>query len=136
MARTIGRRSALAAVAAGIGSLAGCSWSPSFPDADVLAGPDGDDVFEPAAVPISAGETVRWGFASSGHNVCCRPAQSDRVELPDEADPFASYGSDESPRSPVPQGETYERAFDVAGKYVYVCIPHVTRGMVGTIRVE
>lgn len=135
---TLGRRGALAAVATGlVGSLAGCSLEPSFPDADVIAGPDGDAVFEPAELMVTVGDTVTWGFASAGHNVSCRPDDSGRVELPDDAEPFASYGSEESPQgSVVPRGETYEHTFDASGQYVYVCIPHVARDMVGTIRVE
>lgn len=138
VARTLGRRAALAALATGlVGSVAGCSWGPSFPDADVVAGPDGRNVFEPAAFSVAVGDTVTWGFASSGHNVSCRPDHDDEVELPEDAEPFASYGPDESPLgSHVPQGETYEHTFDVAGQYVYVCVPHADRGMVGTIRVE
>lgn len=134
--RTVGRRSVLAAVTAGLGSIAGCSWGPSFPDADVISGPDGESVFDPTELSISVGEPVRWGFASSGHNVCCRPDDSDEVELPADAEPFASYGPDESPGTLVPQGEIYEHTFDVEGTYVYVCIPHVSRGMIGTIHVE
>jgi len=131
---TLGRRGMLAAVATG---LAGCSSEPSFPDADVIAGPDGDAVFEPVDLTVSVGDTVTWGFASAGHNVSCRRDDAGRVELPDDAEAFASYGSEESPQgSLVPRGETYDHTFDVAGQYVYVCIPHVSRGMVGTIRVE
>jgi len=135
---TVGRRGALVAVATGlVGGLAGCSLGPSFPDADVVAGPNSDAVFEPAELTVAVGDTVTWGFASAGHNVSCRPADSERVELPDDADPFASYGPSESPQgSLVPRGETYEHTFDVPGEYAYVCIPHVGRGMVGTIRVE
>jgi len=136
VARRFGRRAALVAIGSGLGSLAGCSWGPSFPDADVIVGPDGEFVFEPAERSVPVGETVQWGFASSGHNVCCRPDDSDEVTLPDDVEPFASYGPDESPRTLVSQGETYEHAFDVAGTYVYVCVPHVSRGMIGTIDVE
>jgi plastocyanin len=135
---SIGRRGALAAVATGlVGSLAGCSLNPSFPDADVVAGPDGNAVFEPAEVTVAIGETVTWGFASAGHNVCCRSNDNDNVGLPAGGKPFASYGPEESPqRSLVPRGETYEHTLHVAGQYVYVCIPHVAQGMVGTIHVE
>lgn len=120
-----------------VGSIAGCSWGPSFPDADVIAGPEGRDVFEPDELTVPVGETVTWGFASSGHNVSCRPEHSDVVTLPDIAEPFASYSSGESPGGTyVPQGETYEHTFEVGGVYVYLCIPHVNRGMVGTIHVE
>lgn len=135
---TLGRRGILAAVATGFtGNLAGCSSEPSFPDADVIAGPDGDAVFEPAELTVSVGATVTWGFPRAGHNVSCRPDDSSRVELPDEAEQFASYGPEESPQgSVVPRGETYEHTFEVVGEYVYVCIPHVSRDMVGTIHVE
>lgn len=138
MARHVGRRAALAAVTTGlVGSFAGCVSGPSFPEADVVAGPDGRLVFEPVALTVPVGEPVTWGFASSGHNVSGRPEHSDVVALPADADPFASYGSDVAPLgSHVPQGATYEHTFDVAGEYVYVCVPHVAEGMTGTLRVE
>lgn len=128
----------LAAVATGLaGNLAGCSSEPSFPDADVIAGPDGDAVFEPAELTVPVGATVTWGFPSAGHNVSCCPDESKRVELPDEAEPFASYGPNESPQgSLVPRGQTYEHTFEVAGQYTYVCIPHVSRDMIGSVQVE
>lgn len=133
-----GRRAALAAIATGVaGSLAGCSLRPSFPDADVVAGPDGEAVFDPASLTVSAGETATWGFASTGHNVCCRPDDAEAATLPDSADPFASYAPDERPEgSLVPRGETYEHTFETTGRYVYVCLPHAARGMAGTVRVE
>lgn len=134
----LGRRALLVTVTTGlVGSLAGCVWEPSFPDADVVAGPDGQPVFEAPELTVTVGETVTWGFASSGHNVSCRPNDSEEAGLPDDGEQFASYGPEESPwRSLVPRGETYDHTFDVAGRYVYVCIPHVTQGMAGTIRVE
>ncbi len=128
----------LAAIATGLaGNLAGCSSEPSFPDADVIAGADGAAVFEPAELTVTIGDTVTWGFASAGHNVSCRPDDNKRVELPEDTEAFASYGPGESPQgSLVPRGETFDHTFDTAGQYVYVCIPHVSRGMVGTIRVK
>lgn len=127
----------IAAVGSSVVScIAGCLEGPSFPDADVLAGPEGRFVFEPASLTISAGESVTWGFASSGHNICCRPEDTIEATIPIGADPFATYGRDESPmQSLVPQGETYEQSFDVKGTYVYVCIPHVSQGMTGEIHV-
>lgn len=134
----LGRRDTLAVLGAGlVSSVTGCLSGPSFPDADVVAGTDGRNVFEPAEMTVAVGESVTWGFASAGHNVCCRPADSDRVGLPADAEGFASYGPDESPDgSFVPRGETYEHAFDVPGQYDYVCIPHASLGMTGTIHVE
>jgi len=110
---------------------------PSLPDADVIAGADSRNVFEPATLTVKAGETVTWGFASAGHNVSCRPDDSGEVGLPADAEVFASYGPAESATgSLVPRGETYEYTFEVPGRYDYVCIPHDSLGMVGTIHVE
>jgi plastocyanin len=132
------RRETLAVLGAGfVGGLSGCLSAPSFPDADVIGGPDGRNVFEPAELTVRVGDTVTWGFASAGHNVCCRPADNDRVELPTDAEAFASYGPDESPDgSFVPRGTVYKHTFDVPGKYDYVCIPHDDLGMRGVIAVE
>lgn len=134
----LGRRATLAVVTIGfVESIAGCLSAPSFPDADVIAGPDGRDVFEPEELEISVGDTVTWGFTSSGHNLSCRPDDSDEIALPDGAEPFATYGHADPPLGThVPQGDSFGHTFDVAGQYVYVCIPHVDRGMVGTIVVE
>ena len=131
------RRRMLTAVPVGLGgSLAGCS-GPSFPDADVIVGPDSRNVFDPTELTVQVGESVTWGFASAGHNVCFRAADSDDVSLPADAEAFASYRPDEPPEgSLVPRGETYEHTFDVAGQYDYVCIPHESLHMMGTIYVE
>lgn len=132
------RRRLLTTIPVGLGSnLTGCLSGPSFPDADVVAGADGKNVFEPAELTVQVGDTVIWGFASAGHNVCCRPSDSDEASLPTDAEAFASYGPDEPPEeSFLPRGETYEHAFDVPGQYDYVCIPHESLGMTGTIHVE
>lgn len=132
------RRRLLTALPIGlVGGLSGCLTGPSFPDADVIAGEDSRNDFEPAELTVQAGESVTWGFASAGHNVCCRPGDSDDASLPPDAGAFASYSPDESPDgSLVPRGNTYEHTFDVAGQYDYVCIPHESLDMTGTIYVE
>lgn len=120
-----------------MGGLPGCLSEPSFPDADVVVGTDGRNVFEPPALIVALGDTVTWGFASAGHNVCCRPEDNDGVGLPAGTEGFASYASDEPPDGAfVPRGGTFEHTFDVPGKYDYVCIPHDDLGMTGTITVE
>lgn len=140
--RQVGRRAALAAFGTSLlGSGAGCLWTSSstasFPDVDILAGPDGALAFDPAELTVSVGDSVSWGFASGGYNVSCRPTDSDRVALPDGAEPFASYRPAESANgSFVPRGDTFEHTVEMPGRFVYVCIPHVNQGMVGTIRVE
>lgn len=137
-ATRIDRRTAIVALASGVaGGFAGCSTGQSFSDADIVAGPDGNLAFEPITLTITAGETVRWGFESAGHNVCCRPTDHDAVSLPDDAQPFASYSPDESPKgSLVPRGGIFEHTFEVPGTYQYVCVPHAPQGMTGGIRVE
>lgn len=132
------RRETLAVVGSAlVGGLSGCLSGPSFSSADVIAGADGRNVFEPAELTVAVGDTVTWGFASAGHNVCCRPDDNDRVGLPADGEGFASYGPGESPAGAfVPRGETYDHTFEVAGQYEYVCIPHDDLGMTGTITVE
>lgn len=103
--------------------------------ATVAAGPGGDFVFEPEEVTISTGETVTWEFESANHNVECDPEQSDEAELPDGAEPFASYDGDDR-FATIEEGETWEYTFETAGTYTYVCVPHVGSGMVGTVVVE
>ncbi len=130
------RRRDVLAVCAGVVGLCGCLTAPTFPEADIVAGPDGDDRFDPPQLTVSPGETVEWGFASSGHNVSCRPEDSSTIQLPDGANPFASFDPDASPFSSyVAQGETFSERLDRAGRYVYVCVPHVNRGMIGSIEV-
>jgi plastocyanin len=132
----VSRRAALATAVGVVGSLAGCLGRPSFPDADVVAGPDRQLTFEPADLTVSVGDTVRWGFESGGHNVCGRPSDTSTASLPDDGTPFASYAPDESPdRRLVPRGETYEHTFETPGEFVYVCYPHRQSGMKGTVEV-
>lgn len=135
--QSLTRRETLAVFGISLGGLSGCLSGPSFPDADVVAGPDNRDAFEPTDLTVTTGTTVRWGFASAGHNVCCRPECSDGVVLPESGAPFASFGPAESPEATlVPRGETYEHTLTESGTYQYVCVPHDGVGMVGTITVE
>lgn len=102
---------------------------------EVLAGPNGDFVFEPETIEISTGDTITWTFESTGHNVGAKPEDSDRVELPAGAEPFASYEENKVYQT-VETGNTYEHTFETPGEYVYVCVPHVVSGMVGTVIVS
>lgn len=95
--------------------------------------------FEPETLTISAGTTVRWVNDSDvGHTVT---AYEDRI--PTEALYFASGGfeSERTARNDVSRGllatgDTYNHTFDVTGIYEYVCIPHESSGMTGTVTVE
>ena len=101
----------------------------------VAAGPNGELVFDPEEVTIGVGETVTWEFESPGHNVSAVPEDSDEVSIPDGAEPFATYESGNE-FDTVPEGETFEHTFETAGTYTYVCVPHVSAGMIGTVVVE
>lgn len=95
--------------------------------------------FDPKSVTIEPGETVTWTNESDiEHTVT---AYED--EIPDRAAYFASGGfeSERAARNRVKEGliapgENYEHTFDQPGTYGYLCIPHESSGMVGTVRVE
>ena len=84
---------------------------------------------------MTPGTTVTWSFESSNHNVACDPEELDSTALPDGAEPFASYEGDNTYETEEP-GATFEHTFEVPGAYEYVCVPHVTSGMTGTVEVE
>lgn len=122
-------------------ALAGCQdatgpGTETEPAADVIAGPDGANLFEPEAYTASVGDTVSWYFDSAGHNVSAVPDHGGQVSLPDGADPFASYGVDGNPNRTEPRDTTYEHTFETPGEYTYVCVPHQRVGMVGTVVVR
>jgi len=104
---------------------------------EVAVGPGGSLTFSPETIIVSPGTTVTWTFESASHNVSCNPYHdsADAVSLPEDAEPFASYEGDER-FATNEEGETFEHTFEVAGTYDYVCVPHVTSGMVGTVEVE
>lgn len=138
------RRRVLTAASAllGAGALSGCTQSGASGDdsggdgvpaeTDVVVGPDSALAFEPESLTVSAGETVTWWFASSSHNVSCRPEHADVAELPAGAEPFASYDGDDR-YATDPMGSTYSHTFSTPGEYVYACVPHIPHGMVGEI---
>lgn len=100
---------------------------------EVAVGPEGEYLrFVPEEVEISVGDTVRWTFESEGHNVTAKPEADTKVELPEGAEPFATYEGNRS-FMVVQVGETFEHTFTVPGTYVYVCAPHADQGMVGRV---
>ncbi len=89
---------------------------------EVLAGPDGEFVFEPAQLSIDAGTTVLWIWESDLHNVV-------PTSQPE--------GADWQGHQPIEDaGFEYEHTFETTGTYEYVCEPHQSQGMTGTITVE
>jgi len=100
----------------------------------VAAGPDGNLVFEPEELTVSVGDTVTWEFASPGHNVYAYDDQ-EQVQLPEGAEGFGSAPRGEKFQT-KPEGETFAHTFETAGTYQYVCVPHVSSDMIGTVVVE
>lgn len=95
---------------------------------EVIVGPSGQRVFSPENVEIDLGDTVRWTWDSTGHNVV-----SGAMGAPDGA-----FNSGD----PAPTGTVFEVLFDQAfldanpqpdGVYDYHCHPHAGFGMIGTV---
>lgn len=103
--------------------------------ATIEVGPDGALWFVPADVTIRSGETVVWTFESTGHNVSADPDHTGKASIPDGAEPFASYEGDRKFET-VARGERFSHTFETTGEYQYVCIPHASQEMVGTVTVE
>lgn len=128
-----------AAGAVAFGStVAGCT-SAGQSDGPRRVSMTGDFAFDPKRLTVRSGTTVRWVNDSTvGHTVT---AYDDGI--PADATYFASGGfeSERAARNNVSDGllaagETYEHTFTVAGTYEYVCIPHESSGMVGTVVVR
>ena len=85
---------------------------------EVVVGADGGFSYAPAHVRVDAGTTVTWTWTGQGggHNV---------------------YAVDESFTSDLvaDAGHTFEHAFEAPGLFRYVCTPHQTRGMRGSVEV-
>ncbi|HUE96139.1 MAG TPA: plastocyanin/azurin family copper-binding protein [Longimicrobiaceae bacterium] len=88
--------------------------------------------FTPRTVTIRAGQSVRWrGVGNAVHTVTADPSLARdpaNVRLPAGAEPFDS--------GIIQPGGQFVRTFTVAGRYDYVCLPHETVGMLGTVIVE
>lgn len=145
------RRFVAGAGAVGIAALAGCtggggdgggeettddSGGGGGSGTTVVAGPNGELVFDPETVTVSTGTTVTWEFESANHNVCAYPDMHEKVSIPDGADGFGSMEEGGDKFAVVDQGETYEHTFETTGEFTYVCVPHAGSDMVGTVVVE
>ncbi len=97
--------------------------------------------FHPDTFTATVGETVVWkNTGMRQHTVT--PYEN---RIPDGAEYFASGGfdSEDAARNGwnhgnggILQGRTFKHTFTVPGKYDYFCVPHESRGMVGTIVVK
>jgi plastocyanin len=117
-----------------IGALALLSLAPAAAMAavvDVTVAPGGVMMFEAANVVIDLGDTVRWTWEGSGHNVVAGTPGS----------PTGAFRSGD----PAGLGTTFEVVFDQAfldafpaldNLYDYHCEPHGAMGMVGSVSVR
>ena len=97
--------------------------------------------FTPRTFSVPVGTTVVWRNTSTrSHTVTAYEAT-----LPEGATFFATGGYDSEAAAreawdsenagALINGQTFEHTFEIPGEYGYVCIPHETGGMVGTIEV-
>ena len=84
--------------------------------------------FAPRTVTIHVGETVRWRWDSSGHDVVSGSGSPDgRFCSPNDRACGSTFSN---------AGTTYEHTFTEAGTFPYYCSPHVSLGMTGRVIVE
>ncbi|UPV99497.1 plastocyanin/azurin family copper-binding protein [Halorussus gelatinilyticus] len=96
------------------------------PTKEVIVGPGGSLVFEPAELTIATGTTVKWVWESDNHNV-----------VPSSQPEGANWqGTDGPPSKTYNTGHEYSHTFNTTGTFEYFCQPHKTAGMTGTITVK
>lgn len=96
---------------------------------DVTVAPGGARLFSPDTANIFAGDTVRWTWGGSGHNVTSGTPCSADTQFCSPND--TSCGS--NPLSDI--GTVYSHTFGLAGTYSYFCSAHCLSGMSGTVNV-
>jgi len=94
------------------------------PTETVTVGPGGELIFEPADLTIAAGTTVNFAWDSDMHNV-----------VPQSQPEDAGWEGEGEQGVTFDAGHEYSHTFDVTGTYDYVCTPHESAGMVGSIEV-
>jgi plastocyanin len=96
---------------------------------DVMVG-QGGTKFSPKDVTIHKGDTVKWTWAASNHNVVSGSnATADGT--------FCSPNDMNCAGAPLSNaGATYSHTFNAAGTFNYFCAPHAGAGMVGSVTVQ
>ena len=88
--------------------------------------------FDPHLVTINAGQTVRWSNTSLiWHTVTFDPSKANdenHVAIPAGVEPFDS--------GKIKSNGNYWHTFTVPGVYHYICQPHESKGMMGTVVVQ
>jgi plastocyanin len=100
----------------------------------VMVGRNGLLTFEPATLSIKVGDTVRWVWGSSFHNVVSGQV-TNGVGAANGI--FCSPNDTNCATAPLSDvNDTYDHTFTTAGTFPYFCSPHASTGMVGTIAVQ
>lgn len=95
----------------------------------VNVGPGGGRTFDPKNVTVKVGDTVKWVWMSSNHNVVSGTAAAD--------DKFCSPMDMNCATAPLSiAGATYSHKFTAAGTFPYFCKPHLAAGMTGSVTVQ
>ncbi|WP_264781472.1 plastocyanin/azurin family copper-binding protein [Haladaptatus sp. T7] len=94
------------------------------PTKTVKVGPGGDLVFDPDKLTVTPGTTVKFVWESDGHNV-----------VPESQPEGAGWEGSGSASELFDTGHTYSHTFSTPGEYAYVCAPHKSAGMTGSITV-
>ena len=93
--------------------------------------------FEPADITIKAGDGIKWVFVSGGpHNVAFQNVSgSAKTKLSAN---MPNQISDLSSPMLLNAGESYQVSFAgvPAGKYDYICTPHIANNMKGSVTVQ
>jgi plastocyanin len=118
-------------------ALAGCSGGKDRPPGQV--GMTAGHAFDPKEITVDAGETVTWiNDSEESHTVT---AFDDGI--PEGAEYFDNGGAEDEDEARdavgdnlMQPGDTFEVTFDEPGTYRYLCIPHESHGMVGTVTVR
>jgi len=119
-------RTAAGTAAAGGAAGAGAGTAAGQSTEEVIVGPDGSLVFDPATVNVAPGDTVHWVWESDNHNIVVDSQPDEANWEGTEGDENTLYNTDHE----------YEFTFEVEGTYEYFCQPHLSAGMVGEIVVS
>jgi plastocyanin len=92
---------------------------------EVVVGPGGSLVYEPADLEIAVGTTVNFAWDSDNHNIVVE-------SQPEGAD---WQGTDGPASKTYDTGHEYSHTFETTGEYAYFCQPHVGAGMEASIEV-
>ena len=96
------------------------------PTKEVAVGPNGNFIFDPDALSITPGTTVKWTWESDNHNI-----------VPSSTPSGSNWeGTSGPPTKTYDTGHTYSHTFSATGTYEYFCEPHKPAGMAGSITVQ